>query len=90
MFFANHLPKVSQDLLQTAWTSFDHSGSSSAGTALVESGNCKVSFILNRGSVTKPPPGARMVCSAFHSIKAVVSPVSHVGTLRTGSQVCGD
>jgi len=34
-------------------------GSSSAGTALVESGNCKVSFILNRGIVTEVTPWSR-------------------------------
>ena len=78
MFFANHLPKVSQERLQTAWTSFDLSGHSGGKWQLQG---------LNRGSVTKPPLGARMVCSAFHSIKAVVS---HVGTLRTGLQACGD
>jgi len=31
-------------------------------------------------------PGARIVCSAFHSIKAVVSQVT---ALRTGLQTCG-
>ena len=42
------------------WTGFDphlySGGSSSAGTALVESGNCKVSFILSRGIVTEATP----------------------------------
>jgi len=53
-------------------------GLSSAGSALVESSNCKV-FALNRGLVTDIIPAAFLElewkCSAFHSIKAVVSQV---------------
>ena len=49
------------------------------------------SFILNRGIVTDNvchTPGARMVCSAFHSTKPVVS---QVGALQTGLLVlCPD
>ena len=76
--------------LQTTWTGFNpylYSGrSSSAGPTLVE----KRSFILNRGIVTDNvchTPGARMVCSAFHSTKAVVS---QVGALLMCSQACWD
>ena len=58
--FANHLLKSSLSPCKTAWTGFDphlySGGSSSAGTALVESGNCKVSFTLNRGIVTEATP----------------------------------
>ena len=64
MIFCKSPPKSSVKSytlsLQTAWTSFDphlySGGSSSAGTALVESSNCKVSFILNRGIVTEATP----------------------------------
>ena len=53
-------------------------GLSSAGSVLVESSNCKV-FALNRGLGTNIIPAAFLElewkCSAFHSIKAVVSQV---------------
>jgi len=94
----SHVPKKAQlraplSPLQTAWTGFDpnlyRGGSSSAGPALVEIATAR-SFILNRGIVPDNfchTPGARMVSSAFHSTKAVVS---QVGALRTGLQACGD
>jgi len=43
-------------------------GSSSAGTALVESGNCNVSFILNRGIVTEVTPWSQdgVQCIQLH------------------------
>ena len=80
--------------LQTAWTGFDpnlySAGSSSASHALVENSNCKV-FYTQQGHCdwhnVCHTPGARMVSSAFHSTKAVVS---QVGALWTGLQDCGD
>jgi len=46
---------------------------------------------INRGIVTETmsshTPGARMVCSAIHSTKAVVS---QAGALWAGLQACGD
>ena len=38
-----------------------------ADTALVESGNCKVSFILNRGVVTEATPWSQDGVHAVHS-----------------------
>ena len=65
-------------------------GLSSAGSALVKGSNCKV-FYTQQSIVTDKivchTPGARMVCSAFHTIKAVFS---QVGTLQTDIQACGD
>jgi len=65
--------------LQTAWTGFDPNlysgGSSSAGPALVEIATAR-SFYTQQGHFdwhnACHTPGARMVCSAFHSTKAVV------------------
>jgi len=84
MFVLNHLPEnsiLSSTLSLTNcldWYPYlCSSGSSSAGPTLVKIATTR-SFILNRGIVTdimSATPLARMVVSAFHHTKAVVSQV---------------
>jgi len=66
---------MSEQVLKSHLKSSIKSRSSSAGSTLVESSNWKV-FYTQQGHCDRHnashTPRARMVCSAFHSIKAVV------------------
>ena len=76
--------------LQTAWTGFDPYLYIAVGhpqqARSCGNSNCKV-FYTQQGHCVCHTPGARMVSSAFHSTKAVVS---QVGALQTGLQACED
>ena len=78
--------------LQTMWTSFDPPVGDRIILSRPRSGGnntCKV-FYIQQGHCDRHKdchtPGARMVCSAFHSIKVVVS---QVGALWMGLQARG-
>ena len=77
----NHLPKELY-FQKVAWTSLDpdlySSGSSSATSAAIEISNSDFAYHT---------PGTRMMCSTFHTIRAIVT---QVGALWTGLQTCGD